>query len=435
MEYTYTELITCLLLYGFLGWLLEVVVVVVKDRVFSNRGFFDLPVCPKYGIMAVLLMVSLPTLAGHIILQYILALVVVSVTDSLADDLTRRTWRRKLTRRKRSAPSSVDWRRLLLFMAKALAAMLVVLLLHPFLYTFLSLLPVRLLRIVDVVILGILAADLAGVLYAVSKSRDEAALAHAEEVQQSEQSAVQGKLGATLCNAIWKRLARAYPDAEEPHWQEEGGGAFARGVCLDKLFWVFILCAFLGDLIETVFCRFSAGYWMSRSSVLYGAFSVVWGFGAVVLTMVLHPLADREDRYVFLGGAFIGGAYEYLCSVFTEYVFGTVFWDYSDMPFNIGGRTNLLFCIFWGLLAVVWIKNLYPVLSGWIERLPALYAKVATWAVVVLMIADALLTGAVMVRYVERTADLPAESVLETFIDDNYSDEFVEERWPNMKLT
>ncbi|MCD7858517.1 MAG: hypothetical protein LUG55_12180 [Clostridiales bacterium] len=54
---------------------------------------------------------------------------------------------------------------------------------------------------------------------------------------------------------------------------------------------------------------------------------------------------------------------------------------------------------------------------------------------VVLMIADALLTGAVMVRYVERTADLPADSVLEELIDDNYSDEFVEERWPNMKLT
>ncbi len=91
--------------------------------------------------------------------------------------------------------------------------------------------------------------------------------------------------------------------------------------------------------------------------------------------------------------------------------------------------------IFWGLLSVVWIKILYPAISGWIERLPALYAKVVTWAVVVLMIADALLTGAVMVRYVERTADLPAGNVLEELIDDNYSDEFVEERWPNMKLT
>lgn len=135
------------------------------------------------------------------------------------------------------------------------------------------------------------------------------------------------------------------------------------------------------------------------------------------------------------GGAIVGGVYEYMCSVFTEYVFGTVFWDYSDMPFNINGRTNLLFCIFWGLLAVVWIKVLYPAISGWIEHLPTLYAKVVTWALVLLMIADALLTGAVMLRYVERSYDLEAGNVLEEFIDNNYSDEFVEERWPNMKLT
>ena len=33
-------------------------------------------------------------------------------------------------------------------------------------------------------------------------------------------------------------------------------------------------------------------------------------------------------------------AYEYLCSVFTEIVFGAVFWDYSALPFNLGGRIN-----------------------------------------------------------------------------------------------
>ncbi|MCD8086101.1 MAG: putative ABC transporter permease [Clostridiales bacterium] len=435
MDYTYTELVTFLLLYGFLGWLIEVIVVVVKDRTFSNRGFFDLPICPKYGIMAVALMVALPTLEGHVITQYILSLVVVSVVDFLAGDLTRRTWRRKLSQYERATLFSGEWQGLLMAMGKALTAMLVILLLHPFLYTFVSLLPVLLLRIVDGVILGIMAFDLVGVLYAVSKSRNGADLAHAEEVQQSEQSAVQGKLGNLICRNVWRRLNRAYPDMEGRHGRDAGDYVFAKGVCLDKLFWVFIICAFLGDLIETVFCRFSAGFWMSRSSVLYGAFSVVWGIGAVVLTMVLQPLAGKEDRYVFLGGAVVGGVYEYMCSVFTEYVFGTVFWDYSDMPFNINGRTNLLFCIFWGLLAVVWIKVLYPAISGWIEHLPTLYAKVVTWALVLLMVADALLTGAVMLRYVERSYDLEAGTVLEEFIDNNYSDEFVEERWPNMKLT
>ena len=38
----------------------------------------------------------------------------------------------------------------------------------------------------------------------------------------------------------------------------------------------------------------------------------------------------------------IGGAYEYVCSAFTELVFGTIFWDYSGFAFNLGGRINLV---------------------------------------------------------------------------------------------
>ena len=98
---------------------------------------------------------------------------------------------------------------------------------------------------------------------------------------------------------------------------------------------------------------------MSRSSVVYGPFSVVWGLGVVVLTMMLHKYKDRDDRYIFLFGTVVGGAYEYICSVFTEIAFGTVFWDYSKLPFNLGGRINLLYCFFWGLAAVIWIKLLY----------------------------------------------------------------------------
>ena len=47
---------------------------------------------------------------------------------------------------------------------------------------------------------------------------------------------------------------------------------------------------------------------MSRSSVIYGTFSIVWGFGAVILTVVLQRLAGKEDRYIFLAGSVLGGA-------------------------------------------------------------------------------------------------------------------------------
>lgn len=435
MEYTYWQLLAFLLFYGFLGWVIEVVAVAVKEREFRNRGFFDLPICPQYGVMAVILIVALPTLGKNVALQYLVTLAVVSTVDYLAGGLAGKIWRRKLWNYEKNTLFGGGIRDSVLALIKAVVALLVVLLLHPFVYLAVISIPVPILKIAVSVILGILAVDFVTVCYAVYRSKSEAEIKAVYEKQSREQSAVQGKLGHKIYAAVWKRLNRAYPemvcgDATAQKAPEKA--VFAKGICLDKLFWVFIICAFLGDIIETIFCRITGGVWMSRSSVIYGAFSIVWGLGAVLLTVVLQRLAGKEDRYVFLAGALLGGVYEYMCSVFTEVFFGTTFWDYSEMPFNIGGRTNLLYCIFWGLLSVVWVKICYPAISGWIEKLPALQTKVVTWAVILLMCCDALLSAAVMVRYVERNAQKPADNAVEEFLDANYTDELVEKVWPNM---
>ena len=50
---------------------------------------------------------------------------------------------------------------------------------------------------------------------------------------------------------------------------------FGEGCSFHKLVWLFFIGAFLGDITETIFCRLTSGVWMSRSSVLYGPFSIV----------------------------------------------------------------------------------------------------------------------------------------------------------------
>lgn len=81
----------------------------------------------------------------------------------------------------------------------------------------------------------------------------------------------------------------------------------------------------------------------------------VWAI--MIATKMLYNYRERSDGFLFVLGTVLGGAYEYLCSVFTELAFGVVFWDYSEIPFNLGGRINLLYCFFWGIAAVVWLKN------------------------------------------------------------------------------
>lgn len=420
------ELCLCFFLYAFLGWAVEVACCAVARRRFLNRGLLSLPLLPSYGVAFVLLILLLPTLGGSYVLQFLAALAVVSVVDSLSEHIFRRVSPKLRWGGDRARLFSGSGKGFLISTSIAGGFYLVYLIVHPVLLGFTLLVPAFLTRIVVVVLSVLLAADLLSVVVALRAG-------DARDYQKRQENGIQGKLADRLSAAIWDRLQRSYPGIEEMAPEErQDSYTFARGLCLDKLIWVFFISALLGDIIETFWCGLVDGQWMNRSSVLYGPFSFVWGLGAVVLTVTLRRLAEKNDRYVFLSGFFIGGAYEYMCSVFTELVFGTVFWDYSDMPLNIGGRTNVLFCFFWGVLAVVWIKVLYPPMSRTIEKLPALAGKIVTWVLMALMLCNAVLTGAAMLRYSTRAVRPEPANVLEQFLDAQYGDARIESRWPNM---
>ena len=160
----------------------------------------------------------------------------------------------------------------------------------------------------------------------------------------------------------------------------------------------------------------------SRSSVVWGPFSIVWGLALALATWLLYRYKDRSSTFLFVVGTLVGGAYEYLCSVFTEIVFGTVFWDYSAIPFNLAGRVNLLYCFFWGIAAVVWFRVFYPVLSRWIEKIPLRPGKVITWCLLVFMAANVLVSSAALSRYTARVSGVPAQNAVEVYLDAHYDD-------------
>ena len=235
-------------------------------------------------------------------------------------------------------------------------------------------------------------------------------------------------------------MTKAYPNIQlgeilEALKPKEKATVFAQGCSFYKLVWMFVIGAVAGVAIETVFCRFSMGEWMSRSSFVWGPFSIVWGFGCSFLTALLYRYRDRSDRYIFVYGTVLGGFYEYACSVISERVFGTVFWDYSKIPFNLGGRINLLYCFFWGIAAVVWIKILYPRFSAWIEKIPMKPGKIITWLVLIFLLVDMVMSGLALYRYTDRLTDPKPDNALEAFLDEHFDDERLEKLYPNAKVT
>ena len=440
MEYTAYELLWFFLVYAFLGWVAETVLAAAKRRRLINRGFLNLPLSPVYGLAAVLFSVFLPELRSALFFLFLFGMVIATAlelfTGVFLQKLTGERWWDYSNHRFQfegyiSLTYAIVW---------GISALLCIFVGNPILAALTDLIPRQ---IGDIILLAsyiLLAVDMTAsfaALFQLGKSVREP----------SELSRLLRRLTDALDNAVTRavqrRVARAYPGLDREHLREkaaaktppERDNVFAKGCGFHKMVYLFLIAAFLGDIIETIFCRLTTGVWMSRSSLVWGPFSIVWGFGAVLLTAVLYKYRDRSDRYVFLVGTVAGGAYEYICSVLSELVFGTVFWDYSHLPFNLGGRINLLYCFFWGIAAVVWLKGIYPRLSGWIEKLPMSVGRAGTWIIVVFMLVNMAVSALALARYTERvTTGAPAENALETLLDQRFPNERMERVYPNAIL-
>lgn len=450
MEYTLYQLSWFFLIYSFAGWWIGTAAAAVREKKFVDVGFLYGPWCPAYGFGALAFALFLPELRDSLFFLFLGGVILSAATAFLTGFVLERIFHRKwwdYSRRRFqfegyvSLPYSVIW---------GAAAAACILLLNPLLADLLGLIPKSVGRIALIVLSVVFALDVFGSSISILSLHfrlKQAGLELVEEVSENLQKTAD-QLGEGVTGWVQKKMARAYPhlaarellkaQMEARKAQElarERAGVFAVGCCFYKLVCLFFLGAFLGDITETIFCYVTAGELMSRSSVVYGPFSIVWGLGCAILTAVLYKYKDRSDHFIFLFGTVLGGAYEYVCSVFTELVFGTVFWDYSAIPFNLGGRINLLYCFFWGIAAVVWLKVLYPLFSRWIEKIPKKFGVPVTWILIVFMAFNILISGMALARYTERhTAPQPPDTAVSRFLDDRFPDQRMERIYPNAIL-
>ncbi len=201
-------------------------------------------------------------------------------------------------------------------------------------------------------------------------------------------------------------------------------------------FWIFMIAAFLGDILETIFCYVLTGKIMCRSSFLFGHFSAVWGVGAVLLTYLFcrRKWKRKSGLWIFLYGFIGGGIYEYACSLLTELVYGVTFWDYSQFPLHVHGRISLVICLFWGGAAFTWTKWMYPLLERIIKKWKTTKGKAMTWIVLTLMVINSWISIVALLRYGERIKGEMADSFLERWLDEKYPQNYMNEIYPDIHM-
>lgn len=417
--------------YSFLGWVGEVLYTAVTKRRYQDRGVLNGPLCILYGIGAHLISFALRDLSNDSwFFLAVFSAVYATVIEWVAGHILERTSHTRWWDYS-DMPFNLDG--YVCLGASALWGVLGVVAVkwgNPLLLALYGLLPHRLIAIILWAALVIFAIDAVGTLLAMLGLRYRWA-AGAEIENRLANFTV--NTGMALLGWVEQRMNKAHPALTFRRQRRAKSTTFAEGCSPYKIILLFFIGAFLGDITETIFCRITAGYWMSRSSVVWGPFSIVWGLAIAAVTQLLYRYKDRPASWLFVAGTLLGGAYEYLCSVFTEVVFGTVFWDYSKFKFNLGGRINLLYCFFWGMAAVVWMRYGYPVVMKCMTRLRSRVRPWMTVLLAVFMAVNMVTSSLALARYDARTSGVPAANAVETYLDAHFDNARMERIYPNAK--
>ena len=422
---TLFELCFLFFLYSFTGWILEVIQAAFNQKRFVNRGFINSPLCISYGIGAVIITINTHEMTGLWI--FLVAMIDATVIEWFGGHFIEHFYHERWWDYSKNkwnldgyicVSHSIFW---------GILGYLGVRFANPFIFTIYKMIPALIRHVIIFTLLTILIIDILATAIVVfgkniDKRRWESADAYLTKISM--------KLNKLITSYVEHRVERAYPQRKLKLPTIPKTGVFAQGCGFYKVFLLFFIGSLLGDIIETIFCRLKMGVWMSRSSLVWGPFSIVWGFAFAGVTLLLYRYKDCSESFLFLMGTFLGGAYEYLCSVLSEIVFGKVFWDYSKMPFNLNGRINLLYCFFWGIATGAWFTKIYPVLAGLIEKLPIAFGTVFTWFVVVFMTLNMLMSLSALIRYDQRDKQVPASNGFERFLDTHYNDQKMKKIYP-----
>lgn len=137
-----------------------------------------------------------------------------------------------------------------------------------------------------------------------------------------------------------------------------------------QLFDYFIIFSCIGWIYECTYCTCKEGHWQNRG-FLYGPVCPIYGSGVVIALVVFSMLpwgggsaADHPVWQIFLICAIGSAILEFVTSWVLEHFFHALWWDYSDIPFNIQGRICLPCTCAFGIAGVVVVKLLFPLLAN-----------------------------------------------------------------------
>ena len=202
-------------------------------------------------------------------------------------------------------------------------------------------------------------------------------------------------------------------------------------ITFHNIFYIFLFGCFFGWIVEGIWSLLKRGILINHSALIIGPFNIVYGVGAIVLTLCLYKLKDKGYISIFGASFAIGTVLEYVMSFLMEKIVGFVAWNYSKKPFNINGRVCLLYSVFWGILGIVWIKLVYPQIQKIIDKFNQLESIKLMKITIIFLIFDTLLIFGAIDRAKKFEQKIPPSNKIEEIYDKYFGVDYLNNMFNN----
>ncbi len=434
-----------LFIYSVLGWTAEVLYEKVTTDRFINKGFLNGPLCPIYGFGAVFFLICLKPFQGHFLLVFLFSFLIATFLEYIASFILEYLFHKRWWDY-RDYAFNLNGRVCLLFSSFwGVGGVLILYFIHPIVMKAVSNIPQH----VGIVFLCCVAFFILLDLFMTMKATlklshiiDELVIKTAEV--KKEAGSIY-KTYASRLGTMQRRILQAFPDfttlvdsevlseirkylikeKKKPVVPKESKSFLT----LYHLLCFFVLGSFVGFIFENIVCFIQYGTFYSRKGLIYGPFVPIYG-GGLVLFILFFGNAKSNSK-LFWGGMMVGGAFEYICSLVQEYVFGTRSWYYTKNFLNFAGRTSPFHMTLWGCLTFLFMKVFYKSIVDLLNKVKTNWKHVLVVLILVFMGFDIGISWVASVRQKDRHYGIAPCNAFEVWLDKTYPDERLDRIFSN----
>ena len=136
----------------------------------------------------------------------------------------------------------------------------------------------------------------------------------------------------------------------------------------------FLTYSMMGWLVESIYMSF-CNHKITNRGFAKGPFCPIYGFGALTVFFVLRPYSDNSILLFFLG-SFLATTLEFLTALVMKRIFGEIWWDYHEKPFNYRGIICLESSIAWGFYTLFLFMFLQNIVAAFVAMIPVRAGRV-----------------------------------------------------------